>query len=354
LGRRLRYDIFCRVVDNFGDIGVTWRLARQLRREHGIEVRLIVDDLASFQKIVPGVDRAVDAQRIDEVEIVRWRDDLSLASSADCVIEAFACNLPPAYEKAMAAQTVVRAKPPVWINFEYLSAEPWVASHHLMASPHPQLPLTKHFFFPGFVDGTGGLIRERDLTIATAIPGNTERINVWMFGYENAAADSLVSTITASPNTHVTIPQGKLAAQLTANHSITVASFVPQEKFDGVLSKHDVLFVRGEDSFVRAQWAARPFIWQIYPQAEGAHWVKLNAFLDLYCVGLDANAAAALREMWRAWNAADSPAIGPAWVAFVNHRQTLGAHALSWAKRQQERLDLASNLVTFVEKTAKI
>jgi uncharacterized repeat protein (TIGR03837 family) len=350
----LRYDIFCRVVDNFGDIGVTWRLARQLRHEHGMDVRLIVDDLASFQKIAPDVDRVMDAQRIDEVEIVRWRDDLPFESSTDCVIEAFACNLPPTYEQAMAGQTVVRAKPPVWINFEYLSAELWVASHHLMASPHPRLPLTKHFFFPGFVDGTGGLIRERDLTIAAAIPANTNGLNVWIFGYENAAANALISAITADPAARVTIPQGKLAAQLTANDSITIASFVPQEQFDGVLSQHDIVFVRGEDSFVRAQWAARPFVWQIYPQAEGAHWLKLNAFLDLYCMGLEVNAAGALREMWRAWNAADSPAIGPAWIAFVNHRQTLAAHALSWAKRQQERLDLASNLVTFVKKTVKI
>ena len=27
---RVTWDIFCSVVDNFGDIGVTWRLARQL------------------------------------------------------------------------------------------------------------------------------------------------------------------------------------------------------------------------------------------------------------------------------------------------------------------------------------
>jgi uncharacterized repeat protein (TIGR03837 family) len=349
----LRYDIFCRVVDNFGDIGVAWRLARQLRHEHGINVRLIVDDLASFQKIARVVDIALDRQLIDGIEIVRWREVLAFDSSVDCVIEAFACNLPSHYEHAMAAQS----KPPVWINFEYLSAETWVASHHLMASPHPRLPLTKHFFFPGFAEGTGGLIRERGLSIAAA-PGDTGRLKVWLFGYENTAANALVSAMVANtaahPAAHVTIPEGKLASQVAANKAITVVPFVPQEEFDDELRRHDILFVRGEDSFVRAQWAARPFIWQIYPQPEGAHWLKLNAFLDLYCVGLEADAAAALREMWRTWNAADSPAIGPAWVVFVNHRKTLAAHALSWAKRQRERLDLASNLVTFVEKTAKI
>jgi uncharacterized repeat protein (TIGR03837 family) len=183
-------------------------------------------------------------------------------------------------------------------------------------------------------------------------------LKVWLFGYENTAANALVSAmvanIAAHPAAHVTIPEGKLASQVAANEAVTVAPFVLQEEFDDQLRRHDILFVRGEDSFVRAQWAARPFVWQIYPQPEGAHWAKLNAFLDLYCVGLEASAAAALREMWRTWNAADSPAIGPAWVAFVNHRKTLAVHALSWAKRQRERLDLASNLVTFVEKTSKI
>ena len=47
----LSWDIFCTVVDNYGDIGVCWRLARQLAAEHGFAVRLWVDDLASFARL---------------------------------------------------------------------------------------------------------------------------------------------------------------------------------------------------------------------------------------------------------------------------------------------------------------
>ena len=44
---RRTWDIFCSVVDNFGDIGVCWRLARRLSAGLGQQVRLWVDDLAA-------------------------------------------------------------------------------------------------------------------------------------------------------------------------------------------------------------------------------------------------------------------------------------------------------------------
>ena len=52
-GMGVRWDIFCRVIDNFGDIGVSWRLARQLVAEHNLDVRLWVDDLNTFCRLCP-------------------------------------------------------------------------------------------------------------------------------------------------------------------------------------------------------------------------------------------------------------------------------------------------------------
>ena len=49
---RLAWDIFCTVIDNYGDIGICWRLARQLRVDDGQRVRLWVDDLTSFVETV--------------------------------------------------------------------------------------------------------------------------------------------------------------------------------------------------------------------------------------------------------------------------------------------------------------
>src|SRR5690606_32343715 len=100
---------------------------------------------------------------------------------------------------------------------------------------------------------------------------------------------------------------------------------------------------RGEDSFVRAQWAARPIIWQIYPQQESAHLIKLENFLDLYCQGLADPAADAVRVIHQNWNGNEQPD----WDSFWKYRDELQQHAIAWAERLAQIPDLASNLVNF-------
>ena len=156
---RYRWDIFCKVIDNFGDAGVCWRLARQLANDFDQEVRLWIDDLATLSSFTPGLDCKRLIQRVQGVEIWSWQQIQMGIICADVVIEAFACDLPDVYISAM----LQHKQPPLWINLEYLSAEPWVVEYHLLPSPHPRLPLTKFFFFPGFVNGTGGLLREQAL-----------------------------------------------------------------------------------------------------------------------------------------------------------------------------------------------
>ena len=154
-----RWDIFCTVIDNFGDIGICWRLARQLTQDHHQVVRLWVDDLISFSCIAPDVNPEIQQQVVLGVDIRHWQCVFVEVEPAEVVIEAFACELPDAY-----VATLLQAKKqPVWINLEYLSAELWVAQYHGLPSPHPRIPLIKTFFFPGFVQGTGGLIREKNL-----------------------------------------------------------------------------------------------------------------------------------------------------------------------------------------------
>ena len=144
------WDIFCRIVDNFGDIGVCWRLAKQLHAEHGLDIRLWVDDLSAAQKIIPQLDVYLNQQVIDEITILKWHAEADFLTAADVVIEAFACELPAVYIKAMAQ------KKSKWVNLEYLSAESWVADFH--AKPSPQANgLIRYFYFPGFNENTGGL-----------------------------------------------------------------------------------------------------------------------------------------------------------------------------------------------------
>lgn len=158
----LSLDLFCKVVDNFGDIGICWRLARQLQREHGIAVTLWVDDMQTFRRICPQIDVAAERQQVDHIAVRHWASqegEFSAADVADIVIEFFGCDIPLGYIAAMAQ----RPQRPVWLNLEGLSAEEWVEGCHSLPSKHPRLPLTKYFFFPGFTEKTGGLLCEKGL-----------------------------------------------------------------------------------------------------------------------------------------------------------------------------------------------
>jgi len=373
-----RWDIFCRVVDNFGDAGVCWRLARQLAREHAIGPTLWLDDPAVLSRIAPGVDPRAPLQRVDGVTVRRWTDPLAPYEPAEVVIEAFGCGLPEDYARAIAARPV----PPRWIVLEYLSAEAWVERTHGLPSPHPRLGIARQFWFPGFSEATGGLLRERGLLAArdafrddsaagAAIwpalgmdPPPAENLRILLFCYPNPALPELLDAW-ADGESGVTciVPDGVAAGALDrwaggnvphrghplvrgrlALHSVP---FVEQDAFDRLLWSCDVNFVRGEDSFVRAQWAARPFVWHIYPQAERAHWVKLEAFLDTQLEGVEAAAARAQRRFWGAWNG-DSrcgPLAG-AWPEFAGARPQLARHGEAWARQLAALPDLASGLVS--------
>ena len=354
------WDIFCRVIDNFGDIGVCWRLARQLAAEHSIPVRLWVDDLAALASLHTGVDRFARTQSVGGVAVNLWDDAPTLFRPGAVVIEAFACELPPGCMEAMASAP----RPPAWINLEYLSAESWVEGCHGMASPHPRLPLVKHFFFPGFTAGTGGLLREANLLArrdaAQMAQPVREGLAVSLFCYETAPVAALVAALAASPcPVTLHVPEGKPLAAVSAcfgneappwrcgSLKVVPFAFLPQEGYDRLLWSCDVNFVRGEDSFVRAQWAGRPFVWQAYPQAESAHLDKLEAFLGRYCAGLAPAAAAVAVDLFRAWNSGGGESLLPLFEGFLEQRAGITTHARRWACDLAAMPDLASALVSF-------
>jgi len=374
-------DIFCNVIDNYGDIGVCWRLARQLAQEHSLAVRLWVDDLSSLAKLCHETDATLESQHCRGVEVRRWADPFPEAQPAELVIEAFACKLPQGYIEAMAEQ-----QQSVWINLEYLSAEDWVHGCHGLPSPHPNLPLTRYFFFPGFTKQTGGLLLERDLfarrdafqsdaaqqqafwqSIGMEMP-SAEALKISLFGYENAALHDLFDAWASGAQPVLcVVPEGRILPQAgqyfgdTAPHAgssytrgnlqVHVLPFVEQERYDELLWACDVNCVRGEDSCVRAQWAAKPFVWQIYPQHDAVHWQKLQAFLNLYCAPLSAAASQAMQGMWREWNSGGEA--GQAWPAFAAARGELNEHAQHWA-RQLAVNNLALNLLDFSQKIGRM
>lgn len=377
-------DLFCAVIDNFGDVGVCWRLARQLAAEYGWQVRLFVDDPHTFKRLCPALDASLARQRIEGVAIEHWREPAhagDVLTVADIVIEAFACELPPAYVAAMAR----RARPPAWINLEYLSAEDWVAQCHLKPSPHARFALTKTFFFPGLGPGTGGVLKERSLDDARrafetsaaareawwrretgAPPPGAGATVVSLFCYENPAVDGLLEQWrdAASPIV-LLVPEGRISGALARFFGLTsfqagtraergrlrahALAFRPQAEFDALLWASDVNFVRGEDSFVRAQWARRPFVWHIYPQSDAAHLPKLDAALAHYGASLAPAARAALGRFWHAWNGAGTPD----WTDFWRHRAAFEARAGAWADELASIGDLAGNLADFTKMQLK-
>lgn len=365
-----RWDIFCTVVDNYGDIGVCWRLARQLVVEHGVAVRLWVDDLAAFARLCPAVAPALTLQAVGGVEIRGWQQPFPEdITPADVVIEAFACELPESYVAAM-AQLEAR---PRWINLEYLSAEAWVADCHGLPSPHPRLPLTKHFFIPGFDEKSAGLLREHDLLARHAAfdadlwwadQGGTPAegaLTVSLFAYENRAVGALLgewrnsaqqvrclvtdSRVLPSVSAAIARPLAPGERYHDGALDLQVLPFMRQEDYDDLLAACDLNFVRGEDSLVRAIWAGKPFVWHIYPQDDDAHRVKLDAFLERYCVGLSPAADDALRAFWHGWNAEN--ATGEQWRAFSGHLPEIAAHTRTFCDRLTQLPDLSKTLADF-------
>ncbi|MCO8649687.1 elongation factor P maturation arginine rhamnosyltransferase EarP, partial [Burkholderia multivorans] len=357
-------------------------LARQLADEHGWQVRLLVDDLHTFVRLVPAVDPDVVRQTIDGIAIEHWHAEVGdTLEIADVVIEAFACELPAAYLAAMAR----RARRPVWINLEYLSAEDWVADFHLRPSPHPRYPLLKTFFFPGLSAGTGGVLKERDLdarriafeTDAAArdawwrrttggAPPAPDVTVVSLFAYENPAVDALLAQWRDAPSPVVAlVPAGRVSPALArffrvesfgagarasrGNLSAHGLAFVPQPDYDALLWSADLNFVRGEDSFVRAQWARKPFVWHIYPQADDAHLPKLDAALAHLSAGLADAPRAALARFWHAWNGTGTPD----WADFWQHRAALQANAERWADALAAVGDLAGKLAEYAKSQLK-
>jgi len=318
------WDLFCRVVDNFGDIGVCWRAAADLA-SRGERVRLWIDAPDALAWMAP--------KGCVGVQVLPWPDGSAEMQASDVVIEAFGCSPPPGFVARMAAA------PPVWINLEYLSAEDYVERSHGLPSPQlsgPGRGLTKWFFYPGFTRRTGGLLREPGLLSCqqsfdaaawladrAVQPHPSERI-VSLFCYDNPSLPALIDRLAAEP-TLLLATAGAAAAQAAsllgtslrrgALRAVLLPA-LPQTEFDCLLWAADVNFVRGEDSFVRAQWAAKPFVWQIYPQDDGAHALKLAAFAERFLAGVPAGPAGEWRRLWAAWNGLDGelpplPALGP-------------------------------------------
>lgn len=318
------WDVFCHVVDNLGDVGVCWRLANNLATR-GQRVRLWIDQPEPLRWMAPG---AIEGG-CPGIDVIPWTTPLPAGvceslEPAQVWVETFGCHPPAEAQLALAAQLGKGVTPPVWINLEYLSAEPYVERSHGLPSPVMSGPLKglgKWFFFPGFTAATGGLLREPDIeTRREAFNASAWRdrmqiplhaLAVSLFCYEPQALETaLTQSGLQRPTVKWLITPGHAAAAVqhlrvrnatapwVTGERMLSLPLQSQAGFDEMLWACDLNFVRGEDSLVRALWAGNPFVWQLYPQEDGAHLIKLEAFLGWL------QAPDSLRLFHLAWNGA--------------------------------------------------
>ncbi|MGV8805480.1 MAG: elongation factor P maturation arginine rhamnosyltransferase EarP [Polaromonas sp.] len=371
------WDIFCKVIDNFGDIGVCWRLAADLAAR-GHRVRLWVDDTSALRWMAPA--------GCEGVRVLPWSEPPDLAAAGlaqqpcDVMVEAFGCEIAPEFIADCAHHASATGQKPVWINLEYLSAEAYVARCHALPSPvqgGPAAGWLKWFFYPGFTDSTGGLLRESGLPERRAhfdrnawlaaqglaqpdLAGGEQLVS--LFCYEPPALGALLAQfgehglqgrpvrllVAAGRATQAVKSLINNETALKRKHdgrkllSISYLPLLSQQDFDHLLWACDMNFVRGEDSLVRALWAGQPFVWQLYPQLDAAHLDKLQAFLDWL------QAPASLRAFHAAWNQPEGSATAPVLPAL--EPPAWQACALVARQRLLVQDELCTRLTSFVAK----
>ena len=321
-GRPLDIDILCKVVDNYGDIGFAYRLARALSDlDPAPRLRLVVDDLSAFVSLDPAIDPTAAFQEVHGWTIVRWDSpsESFISRRPRILIECFACGRPDWLENIVfdpnnKAECLI-------VDLEHLTAEKYAEDLHLMPSLTRSSQVKKIIFLPGFTARTGGLVMDgsfvrarraaadgtsRDrpksatsrealrLSIAARspapFPGDAgERFWVTIFSYERNYGPVIedLRAFDAKRPLLALVAAGKsqscfLEAWARAGRPFPAVAlpFLPQEVWDEVILASDFSIVRGEDSWARAALSGRPFLWQAYPQEGRQQMVKVEAFLD--------------------------------------------------------------------------
>jgi len=289
-----RIDIFCDVIDNFGDAGVTYRLARALKAEiPGSEIRLFTNDLNAFSELNGGIDPLRPEQEVNGVRLCSYglisEEFVKRYEIPGLVIEAFACQIPTAYyEKALDSDCLI-------INLDHLSAEHWIEGVHLKPSLTGQTA-RKYFYMPGFTETSGGLLQDRQLSeeqkkekrkyFSEMFGLESAEMLISIFTYEHDFSRFFADLRDSGMKTGVVVFGEKSRKSVEKlqpddrNIKIVYADFLPQEEYDCLLKVFDLNFVRGEDSWARACLSGKPFIWHSYHQVDNYQQVKVKAFLE--------------------------------------------------------------------------
>ncbi|MEX6494554.1 elongation factor P maturation arginine rhamnosyltransferase EarP [Fusobacterium animalis] len=282
-------DIFCQVIDNYGDVGVAYRLAREFKRLYpNKKLRFVINQIEELNLI----------RKSENIEVILYKDISKIENSADLIIESFGCEIPKEYmNKALKKSKLI-------INLEYFSAEKWVDDFHLQES-FLGGNLKKYFFIPGLSEKSGGILLDNEfLQRKKKVEVNNEYYLKYfgikekydligsVFSYEKKF-DSLIKELKKLNKKIILLilsekTQKNFIKYFDNGNNYDKIKFVKlpfftYDKYEELLALCDFNLVRGEDSFVRALLLGKPFLWHIYPQDENIHIKKLESFLEKYC-----------------------------------------------------------------------
>lgn len=375
-------DVFCKVIDHLGDAGTAWRLCRELRLLLGghCRLRLFIDRVDVLEALSGGEDAGGREASDPAVEVLAWTDDeweRRGLEPASVLIEMFGCTLP---------ESVLQAPPDsprLIVNLEYFSCEDWALDCHLKESFVDVLGFGKYFFIPGLDPQSGGIMSlSRPLSLdAERFQLRTQWLNdtvhmpelaamdwIALYTYENRF-DGLLEHLSASEKPSVVWVMGKesqdeMRRLCSKGHvprdasspirfgrggcTLVLPEIMPQKEFDRLLSLADFLLIRGEDSLAGALTAGTPFLWQLYPQQDDAHLVKMKAFLSTLDAlwGSDADRLV-FRQAMQAFNC---PELGGEvdWQMFFSRREAMKSALGAYARTLRETCNLSKKLLRLI------
>ena len=387
--------ILCKVVDNYGDIGVCYRLTKaildyieEFPRFKDTKILLVCDNLQSFAKICTDINPennysvvkykntyfSVFNWNIDKTDD-KWRINFFFEENPPhVVLECFQCGRPDWLENLLFDKAAPQSQV---INLEYLTAEKYADDFHCLQSLTRSSNVKKVNFMPGFTEKTGGLIQNKDFTqlltfsrqLGLDFPKNKRAFWILFFtydknlNYEIQALNKFSRYLADSRNPK----PGNIIVKDTTNISSVIKSrtkikksfayeavgFVPQETFDLRLCSYDFLFVRGEDSLARACLIGKPFVWQAYPQSDNYQLVKVTALLELLKPHFIPEDFALLEKFWIIYNTPEnedkSEKEDLLYQILINYEKYLSGFK-KFSEKLQKNGELTHNLLTFISK----
>lgn len=363
--------VLCKVVDNFGDIGVVWRLCCQLSNQIKKEnftskINLIVDDLASFNKICNSVDSNKSFQIVENINIFNWNDEKLCydeffkndGENLSVILEVFQCGRPSWMEKILFEEKLNRTVQIIMID--YLTAEKYAEDFHCLQSLTRSSKVQKVNFMPGFTNKTGGLIIDSEWEHFCDYKNNKTLL---CFTYDRNW-DALANACKKSNYIEkVLIAPGKGFESLKksfysnfikdSNLKIEELSFMNQNEWDKMLKNCGVLFIRGEESMSRACLSGIPFVWHAYPQSDEYQLIKVRALLERMSVHFSVEDFKIIEKVWILINSAESEVeqevFEKAILDFFDNAEKLVYGFREFALDLRKNGDLCSNLMTFIK-----